>query len=163
MGAVNYGDHHTPNPEHPRTKLVWHCLTIRETRFLTPPMAYPTYLMHHPLQPRRRPTVPPTCPVVDLYASRLRRVRPNIFLAIIYFVEFRTCDIFDLGHVYTYNYLRAYIKLPVRSKLDIFVSFFSQMVKRFELANVKRNKTKRISIMCVWLLMFIGNEYNYFA
>ena len=28
------------------------CLTIREARFLTPPMAYPTYLIYHSLEPR---------------------------------------------------------------------------------------------------------------
>ena len=43
------------------------------------------------------------------------------------------------------------------------LSFTSQMSKHFEWANIKENKTKRISIMCAWLLMFIDNEYDYCA
>ena len=37
------------------------------------------------------------------------------------------------------------------------------MAKRFELANIKRNKTIEISVMCAWLVMFIDCEYNYCA
>ena len=35
------------------------------------------------------------------------------------------------------------------------------MAKCFELANIKRNKTKRVGLMYAWLLMFIDIEYNY--
>ena len=58
--------------------------------------------MYHPLEPRRRPTVPLTCPVVDLYASRLRRVRPNALVAI------------GVGRI-------PYLRMPIRSISDMFV------------------------------------------
>ena len=118
-------------------------------------MAYRLFLMHHPRWNR------------DDAEQFLRHVQsttsssPKCICSDNSFVEFRTCDIFDLGYVYTYNYLRASSKLTVRVKL--FLSFISRMAKRFELANIERNKMKRISIMSVWLLMFIDNEYNYCA
>ena len=46
---------------------------------------------------------------------------------------------------------------------NYFFSFKSQTVKLFERANIKRIKTKGISIMCTWLLIIIDNGYNCFA
>ena len=64
---------------------------------------------------------------------------------------------------YTCDYLRAYSKLHVHvvhvsAQLKLVVSFTSQTARRFKLANIKRIKRKRISIMCAWLLMSIDNE-----
>ena len=96
----------------------------------------PTYLMYHQLDLRRHPTVPPTCPVVHLDASRLCRVRSSALVAIVRDCRIPYLRYLHLGHVYTCDYQRVY------SKLSTFLSFISQTAKRFErvLNELKRNE-----------------------
>ena len=116
------------------------------TQFLTPPTSSPSYL---------RCVLRIIHWIRDDAQQFLRHVRSFMYTRVDYveFAQFRICDIFDVGRVYTRDYLQAYSKLSARLKL--FISFKSQTVKRFERANIKRFKTKRISIMRVWLLMLL--------
>ena len=92
---------------------------------------------YHPLNPRRRPTVPSTY----IYPSQLHvgRVRPNA-LAIVRRIPYISA-IFSMSDVFIQVII--YDRIVLRSaQLTLFLSFESQTVKFFERANIKRIKTK---------------------
>ena len=112
--------------------------------------------MYHPLEPRRRPTAPRTCPIIHLYASRssnstcfnssLNSVSAMSLIADMLINDIIYDRIVNLAHDW-HNYFLLSFKWP---------SCFDQ-------ASIKPIKTKGISIMYIWLLMYIDIEYNYCA
>ena len=153
MGVVNEGNHHTPKREHPA---IHERNTVLDTSHDTSDVLNPSSAGAE--------TTPNSSS--DMSSSWLIREStscslPKCTCCNNSLNSICICNIFDLGRVYTYDYLRMYMYIKLSVRLKLFLSFISQMAKCFEQANIKWNKMIRIIIMCAWFLMFIGNEYNY--